>query len=75
MNLKFELNEYEKLRQPVVDYINKKGFNFDQISQFCATSGFSLIATYSFIAEEFPQYREDSLGKVKMLKEFYGYEV
>lgn len=64
------IDDYRHFKESVIKYLNRKGF--ESISEFCALSGVPLIAAYTYIGEDFEEYRELCENKIASIKEFYG---
>lgn len=62
--------EYKK----IVGEMKQKRFSYDKISLLCATTSMNIIAIYSFIKEDVPEWAQMCDSKIKSLKEFYDYE-
>jgi hypothetical protein len=46
----------------------------ESISSFCAMVGIPLVAAYTYIKEDMPEYAEFCENRIEELCEFYGYK-
>ena len=66
------IEDYRRNKPEIIKYVKKNGLK--DIAE--SGGGFvPLYAIWTFIAEEFPEYIEESKRQKKILKEFYGYKV
>lgn len=78
--MKLDLNKYRKIKETIEytkvrdEMLEKGDINYDKISMLSATASLNIIAIYSFLKEDVSQWEEFCNYKIKMLKEFYGYD-
>lgn len=65
-----EIELFRKQKQYIIDYVTKSGVK--NISLYSASTGIPLIVIYTYVAEEYPEYKELAEQKIKSLREFYG---
>lgn len=65
-----EIELFRKQKQYIIDYVAKSGVK--NISLYSASTGIPLIVIYTYVAEEYAEYRELAEEKIKSLREFYG---
>lgn len=68
MNKQVEL--FRSQKQYIVNYVKNKGV--EKISLYSATTSIPLIAIYTFVKEDLPEYTELCDSKIKELEDFYG---
>lgn len=79
MKVKFNVDHYRRNKEELIAHVkrvNPQNWEklSDELSIYCACFGLPCYAAYTFVMEEFPQFREMCEKKLLSLKEFYGYE-
>ena len=70
MNLDKDLRLYKNIKPDLIKYVKKEGI--EKINSYAVLSGIPLIIVYTYIAEEFDQYKDFCYNKIEQLKQFYG---
>ena len=65
------IEDFRHMKPIVLKYIKDKGI--DKVSEYAAMTGTSLIAIWTFIKEDMPEYRQKAENKIESLKKFYRY--
>ena len=68
----YDPDKFRKFKAELCKVLKEKGL--DRAISYSVASNIPLIAAYTFILEEFPEYDTLCQDKIKQLKEFYGVE-
>lgn len=65
------IEDFRCQKDAAVEYVRKNGI--DSISIFCVGYGIPLIAFWTYIKEEFPEYRQKAIKSIEIVTRFYDY--
>lgn len=65
------VEDFRSRKSHILKHIKKEGI--DAITLYCTLSGVPLIAAYTFIMEDMPEYKEICEKKIQSLINFYKY--
>ena len=66
------IEDYRNNKKPFLKYIRKEGFH--KLVLYCASNSVPLVAAYTYLKEDMPEYAEVCDKEIDLLCEFYGYE-
>jgi hypothetical protein len=66
------IRDFRCQKDEVINYVRKNGI--ESVSLFCSGYGIPIIAFWTYVSEEFPEYRERVQKSIDIVTRFYRYE-
>ena len=68
----FKVGLYRSSKPEFLNAVKRNGVAV--VSFYSSTASLPLVAAWTFLKEEYPEYTEEADKQIQLLKDFYGYE-